>query len=66
LTLGELTIPVLAGGAAHLAMWTAGAWARERIVRRDPSTEDTGTRAFQSIRISQPEHWLVVSDAASL
>ena len=48
MTIGELTIPVVWAGAAHLAMWTAGAWVRARIVRDELPAAEPADRAFQS------------------
>jgi hypothetical protein len=47
-TLGELTIPVVWAGAAHLAMWSAGTWIRARIVRDEAPGSDRAETAFQS------------------
>jgi hypothetical protein len=47
-TFPELTAPLLAAGAAHLALWTVGAWARDRLVSGPLEHDDRQQRAFQS------------------
>jgi hypothetical protein len=43
-----MIVPVAAAVASHLAMWTAGSWLREKILRSATRDDDRGQRAFQS------------------
>jgi hypothetical protein len=47
-TLLELSAPVAWASAAHLAIWSAGSYARERIFRGSRRDDDPLVRAFQS------------------